>query len=199
MTKRPLSRKSVLKRSHNARKLKKMLGNIPLLPENRIVEGFTSIEDFAQEKRFINPFADLFSYFERYWLKQVRFGFHSSIDPIICIIHSWINYNNLPKNERNNISVADLNMPTTSSVEAVNSLIQRSFPKKTNIFKFIEHLKLFESIKSTDLYQLAQGEITSQKLERKRAEDKQRENRIIVCSDKLKNGDISVVEFLKLV
>lgn len=90
-------------------------------------------------------------------------------------------------------------MRTTSSVEPVNSVIQRSFPKKTNIFKFIEHLKLFESIKSTDLYQLAQGEITSQKLERKRAEDKQRENRIIVCSDKLKNGDISVVEFLKLV
>lgn len=77
----------VLKRSHNARKLKKMLGNIPLLPENRIVEGFTSIKDFAQEKRLIKPFAYLFSYFERYWLKQVRFDFHSSIDPIICIIH----------------------------------------------------------------------------------------------------------------
>lgn len=90
-------------------------------------------------------------------------------------------------------------MRTTSSVEAVNSVIQRSFPKRTNIFKFIENLKLFDSSKSTDLYQLAQGDITSQKLERKRAEDKRRENHIKVCSDKLKNEDISVAEFLKLV
>lgn len=65
----------VLKTNRNARKLKKMLGNIPLLPENQIVEGYSSIKDIAHKKKLSKSFGDLFSYFERYWLKQVRLVF----------------------------------------------------------------------------------------------------------------------------
>lgn len=39
------------------------------------------------------------------------------------------------QNERNTISVADANMRTTSSVEAMNSAIQRPFPIKSIIKK----------------------------------------------------------------
>ena len=52
-------------------------------------------------------------------------------------------------------------MRTTLPVEAINSVIQRSFPNQTTIFKFTESLKLYESIKTTDLYQLEKQEIIS--------------------------------------
>lgn len=60
-----------LKRT-NGKKIKKMLMNIPLLPENMIMEGFFSIIAFAKRKRLFKHFARLFSYFSRYWLNQVK-------------------------------------------------------------------------------------------------------------------------------
>lgn len=107
-------------------------------------------------------------------------------------------FSNIPQNERNTISVANLNMRTTSSVEAMNSVIQRSFRTNPHIYQFIENLRLHESIKSTDLYQLTLGSITNPKLISKRAEDRKRDDKIRICSEKLQNGDISVAEFLKL-
>lgn len=89
-------------------------------------------------------------------------------------------------------------MRTTSSVEALNSVIQRSFPTNPNIFKFIENLRLHESIKSTDLYKLECGNVPDQQLQRKRAEDRKREDKIKMCSEMLKDGEISVAEFLKM-
>lgn len=88
-------------------------------------------------------------------------------------------------------------MRTTSSVEAMNSVIQRQFPTNPHIFKFIENLKLHESIKSTDLYQLGQGTSPNEKMQRKRAEDRVRDDKIKFWSEKLKNGEITVAVFLK--
>lgn len=88
-------------------------------------------------------------------------------------------------------------MRTTSSVETLNSVIQRSFPGQTTIFRFIESLKLHESIKSSDLYQLSMGEISNKKMERKRALDRQRDSKIKRLTEQLKNGEISVKIFLE--
>lgn len=88
-------------------------------------------------------------------------------------------------------------MRTTSSLEAINSVIQRSFPGKTNIFKFIESLRLYESRKSEDLHKLSIGEIPYRQLERKRAVDRERERKIVFFSNQLDFGYISVEEFLE--
>lgn len=88
-------------------------------------------------------------------------------------------------------------MRTTSSQEAMNSVIQRSFPKNTNILKFAKNLQLHESIKSSDLYQISNGEITNQNYVRRRLEDKLREEKISHFSQLLTDGEISVDQFLE--
>lgn len=88
-------------------------------------------------------------------------------------------------------------MRTTSSIEAMNSVIQRSFPSNTHIFKFVESLRLHESIKSSNLYQLSLGDISNQQLLRRRALDRERDEKIKIFSEKLKDGVISTAEFLK--
>lgn len=88
-------------------------------------------------------------------------------------------------------------MRTTSSVEAMNSVIQRTFPEQTQIFKFVNSLRMFESIKSTDLYQISRGYFTNQHLQRKRAEDRKREEKIKTLSTLLNNETISVPQFLE--
>lgn len=64
--------KELLEKSPLARKIKRMLMSIPLLPAERILEGFQIIKDLAKEKKMSLKFADLFSYFENYWLRKVR-------------------------------------------------------------------------------------------------------------------------------
>lgn len=70
-------------------------------------------------------------------------------------------------------------------------------PSNTNLFKFIESLKLHESIKSSDLYQLFTGNITNENAEKKRKEDRARVEKIKSLSDKLRAGKISVMAFLR--
>lgn len=62
---------SFLKKNKHARKVKAMLANLPLLPEDLLIEGYESIKKFAIRKRVNRRFAPVFSYFESYWLKQV--------------------------------------------------------------------------------------------------------------------------------
>lgn len=88
-------------------------------------------------------------------------------------------------------------MRTTSSVEAMNSVIQRSLPRNTNIYKFTSNLQLHEAVKSSSLYQISLGEITNKNFERKRREDKLREEKISFFTKLLKDGKISVDEFLE--
>lgn len=103
----------------------------------------------------------------------------------------------MAQNERNTISVADANMNTTSLVEAMNSVIQRSFPPNPHWYKFVESLKLHEAIKSTDLFQIASGQITNPKLQQIRAEDIQRKEKIGFLSNKLNLEEITAAEFLE--
>ncbi|XP_031626897.1 uncharacterized protein LOC116343127 [Contarinia nasturtii] len=141
----------LIKSNANARIIQNSLMSLPLLPADKIKEGYNSVKAFARKKKLFKRFNALFVYFEGYWLKQ---------------------------NERNTISVADLNMRTTSSLEGMNSVIQNSFSSNQNIYSFIEQLRLHESIKSSDLYQLSRSEITNKQLERRRTEDKVRDEKI---------------------
>lgn len=127
------------------------------------------------------------------YVEFVSDPFHSSYITIqlSCFIHC--------QNERNSISVANLNMRTTSSLEAMNSVIQRTFPSKTNMYKFMENLKMHEAIKSSDMYQLSMDFVTNEHLERRRKEDKIREEKIKTCNEMLENEEISVAEFLALI
>lgn len=88
-------------------------------------------------------------------------------------------------------------MRTTSLVEAMNSVIQRSFPPRPHIYKFVESLRLHEAMKSTDLFQISSGEITNPKLQQIRIEDKRRYEKIEFLSEKLETGQITAAEFLE--
>lgn len=66
----------LLNKSAEARLIKRMLTNIPLLPADLIKEGFNSVKEYAAKKKMIRNFDEVFTYFENYWLKQVRFLFH---------------------------------------------------------------------------------------------------------------------------
>lgn len=99
------------------------------------------------------------------------------------------------QNKRNTISIANLDNRTTSPLEGINSYIQRTFPTNTTIFQFVDSLKLHETRKSTDLYQLSTGSITNPELKR-RAIDQERDEKIKYFSQKLKTGKISIASFL---
>lgn len=87
-------------------------------------------------------------------------------------------------------------MRTTSSLEGVNSVIQKSFPARTTIFKFAESLRLYEAMKSTDLYQISTGEINTPQLQRRRTADRERNEKIEFLTKEFNNGNISVADFL---
>lgn len=93
----------------------------------------------------------------------------------------------------------DLNMRTTSSLEALNSVIQRSFPAKTTIYKFTDSLKLHESIKSSDLHSMCEGEIGVEQFERRRKKDRERNAKIRKFTLHLINEEITVSEFLQAI
>lgn len=65
-----LGMKKLLDRNFNARMLKRMFLNLPLLPENQTLEGYECIWKFANKKKLNESFANVFTYFQ-YWLNQV--------------------------------------------------------------------------------------------------------------------------------
>lgn len=57
-------------KNKNAAVIRRMLMSLPLLPVDRIDEGFHDIVSFARKKRVFKRMANLFGYFERYWLNS---------------------------------------------------------------------------------------------------------------------------------
>lgn len=55
----------------NARKIYRMLSNLPLLPLQSIEKGYQMIKEEAQSKKLLKVFKKIFIYFERYWLNLV--------------------------------------------------------------------------------------------------------------------------------
>lgn len=60
----------IKKNKKNSSMIRRMLMSIPLLPADRIDEGFRAIISFAKQKRLFKRLVDLFNYFERYWLNN---------------------------------------------------------------------------------------------------------------------------------
>lgn len=56
-----------------ARFILKALMSLPLLPNNRILEGYRLIKKIAVENELMGSFRHFFNYFESYWLVQVVF------------------------------------------------------------------------------------------------------------------------------
>lgn len=65
----------LFRKNRTATIIKDMLTNLPLLPENQILEGYRCIKCFARKKQLSESFKSIFAYFERYWLHQVKTHF----------------------------------------------------------------------------------------------------------------------------
>lgn len=87
-------------------------------------------------------------------------------------------------------------MRTTSSLEAMNSALNRTSPPHRHIFKFIDHIRLHEFGKSLDLLNLEKNDV-SEEFQRKRKLDKERKERISHFTNELQKEAISVREFLE--
>lgn len=88
-------------------------------------------------------------------------------------------------------------MRTTSSPESNNSKLNRSIPKRANFFKFVDQLKVQESSRLTDFYNLANDNPHENSFERRRKRDQERDSKIKTQSDLLKENKISIKEFLE--
>lgn len=97
----------------------------------------------------------------------------------------------------NTISVADLNMRTTSSVESLNAKLGRVLPKRSNIFRFLACLKIFEFEKVDGMRSLVSC-IPPKQMKRKRTVDKTREKKIEYFSDLLSKKKITVNKFMDI-
>lgn len=63
----------LLNKNKEARLIKRMIMNIPLLPVDMIKEGYSKVKEYATQKKMFQNFEEIFTYFENYWLKQVCF------------------------------------------------------------------------------------------------------------------------------
>lgn len=84
-------------------------------------------------------------------------------------------------------------MRTTSSLESLNSVLGRSFPKHPHIYRFIDYLKLNESNSCLEMWSLIAQDVPSGPIRKK---DIDRQARIKKCTDSLKTKTISVAQFL---
>lgn len=101
------------------------------------------------------------------------------------------------QNQKNSISVANLNMRTTSSLESFNAVLNRSIAKKANFFKFLERLKLHESRKADDMHSRAHHTLPEKHFKRRHLRDQERENKIRSLTTLLESGAISTGDFLQ--
>lgn len=96
----------------------------------------------------------------------------------------------------NSLSVANVHMRTTSSLESFNSALNRSIPKKANFFTFVERLKLHESRKAEDMHNLVNDKLPKNQYERKHYCDQKREEKIRFNTELLHKGIINTSGFL---
>lgn len=84
-------------------------------------------------------------------------------------------------------------MRTTSSVESMHAIFGRNFPKRPNIYNFIENIRQFEFSRADTMCQLIKG-ITKPK--KKREKDQKRDEKIDRMSILLASHKISIDQFL---
>lgn len=62
---------ALLKENSIAKQILRSLMCLPLLPPNKILEGYQCIKQCAADNRLMGKFRRFFGYFESYWLVQV--------------------------------------------------------------------------------------------------------------------------------
>lgn len=121
------------------------LSNIPLLPPTLIEEGYNAIKQDAKRHRVFKSLQLLFTYFDDYWLTQVRtFAMFISCFSYFVSMAKKFKFLQILQHRNNTISVAFSRLRTTSSMEALNSSANRIFPTHGNFFAFADCLKLLE-------------------------------------------------------
>lgn len=87
-------------------------------------------------------------------------------------------------------------MRTTSSLEALHSVLNRMITKRANIFILIEGLKLHESSKADDMHNAIHDEQPARQFEPRHQVDRDRDQKIKLNSALLNQGKLSPVQFL---
>lgn len=106
-----------------------------------------------------------------------------------------LNKNLLLQNSKDSISVAELNMRTTSSLESINSQMGRSFPKHGHVWQFIEQLKYHEYSKSRDMLSNSKSTNIKQKKNGKVIENGTR--KLIFCQISFEKEKFHLMSFWK--
>lgn len=104
----------------------------------------------------------------------------------------------ISQNEKNSLSVAWLNMRTTSSLESFNAVLKRSIAKSFNLFKFVARLKYHECRKAERMNNLSHDDLSELHYARRKKKDEEREKKIQKVSAMLHDGQITIGEFLKI-
>lgn len=86
-------------------------------------------------------------------------------------------------------------MRTTSSVESLNASLGKSFPKRGNVFEFINSLKLFEFAKTSNMRNLTKS-VPKNQLKRRRTIKRKIDDMIKYYENLRLNNAITVSEFL---
>lgn len=87
-------------------------------------------------------------------------------------------------------------MRTTSSLESFHSALNRSMEKKSNFFKFMVGLKLYESRKVDQMYSLLNNNQPKKQFEPKLCKDRERHNKINHYTKLFEQKKINIKEFL---
>lgn len=66
-----LGMKKFTKKNKKARRIKKMMMSLPLLPAEHFMDGYTFVKQQAIKWRLFTRFKAFFTYYERYWIAQV--------------------------------------------------------------------------------------------------------------------------------
>lgn len=95
------------------------------------------------------------------------------------------------------MSVANLNMRTTSSLEGLNSVLNRSILKRAHFFRFVERLRYHESRKANDMMNLTIDDLPQSQFEPKHMKDRERKEKIKYYTNLLDKKIITVEQFLE--
>lgn len=144
-----------------------MMLSLPLLPSKFVVKGYKFIKKEARKRRLFNNFDEFFEYFDSFWMKLVSSTSNSFLFLEFFILTIFRSFFSLilksTKNEQTSLSVAYLNMRTTSSVEGFNSFLNRSVRLRDHFFKFVESLRLHESRKTDELFNIIHDKVLPKK------------------------------------
>lgn len=89
-------------------------------------------------------------------------------------------------------------MRTTSSIEAFNSVLNRSIAKRPNFFKLVERLKFHESRKADNFFNLAHDDVPMSQYQPRHMKDRVRNQKINELTEMLTKNRIDVERFLEL-